>query len=251
MSFARASSRSSGTFFSIGSGPSWTSSYVFQELEDLPPGFALPEGRTKPWGTSHAVLAASTLVREPFAAINADDFYGRRAYELMAGFLRELPVDETSYALVGYRLGSTLSEYGAVARGVCEVDRQGMLTAIAERTCIERTAEGIVFREESGKSESLTGRETVSMNFWGFTPTFFEFGRREFARFLEDNRGNLKAEIYIPLVVNRLVGTGLARVRVLDCDETWFGVTYKDDRPRVVEAIRKLVDAGRYPEKLF
>jgi len=225
--------------------------YVFQELEDLPEGMSVPEGRTKPWGTSHAVIAAAAKVGEPFAAINADDFYGLRAYEVMAGFLRTLKNEETSYALVGYELNLTLSEHGSVARGVCEVDAEGMLTGIVERTCVERTPDGIVFKESDGRSISLSGRETASMNFWGFTPTFFAFARREFEIFFQKNINNPKAELFIPLVVNELIVTGQVRVKVLKGGEKWFGVTYKEDRPRVVEEIRKLVAAGIYPEKLF
>lgn len=225
--------------------------YVFQELEDLPAGFSIPEGRIKPWGTSHAVLAAEASVNEPFAVINADDFYGFGAFEVMANFLLGLGNDAAVFSLVGYRLGSTLSEYGSVARGVCEVDGQGTLTSIVERTRIEKTRNRIVFIQETGQPVSLSGQETVSLNFWGFTPAFFKFAKEEFEVFLRENRNNLKAELYIPLIINKLVKLGRARVKVLECSEKWFGVTYREDRPRVIEQIHKLVEAGRYPASLW
>jgi UTP-glucose-1-phosphate uridylyltransferase len=225
--------------------------YVFQELEDIPPGTTVPSGRAKPWGTTHAVLVAERNVREPFAVINADDFYGRQAFEAMAHFLISVKADDTVFALVGYRLGSTLSEHGSVARGVCDVDDRGRLKAIFERTKIEKTSERIAFKDEMGRVVLCSGNETASMNFWGFTPAFFPFAKREFKLFLGENRRNPKSELYIPLVINILVKRGEAEVRVLDGGEKWFGVTYLEDKSRVVAEIDKLVGAGLYPRKLW
>ena len=225
--------------------------YVFQELRDLPPGFAVPDGRVKPWGTSHAILRAESKVQTPFAVINADDFYGAEPFALMAGYLSSLRVDEPRYAVVGYLIESTLSEHGSVARGVCEVDRDGRLVGIVERTHIEKTPEGIVYKDEKGHFTPLPPEMAVSMNFWGFTPTYFRYGNAFFERFLRENAGNPKAELFIPLVVNHLIQTGEARVRVLPTAAKWFGVTYREDKPRVVEALRRLVDAGAYPENLW
>jgi NDP-sugar pyrophosphorylase family protein len=224
---------------------------VFQELEDLPPGFSVPLGRTKPWGTSHAVLQAEPKVEGPFAVINADDFYGLEAFRLMAGFLAARTNDERLYAVAGYLIGSTLSEHGSVARGVCEVGSDGWLEGVVERTRVERTPAGIVYREEDGRLVPLPPEKAVSMNFWGFTPTYFEFCREVFVEFLGRNAENPKAELFIPLVVNRLIKDGRAKVRVLPTSGTWFGVTYREDKPRVVAALRRLVDSGDYPERLW
>jgi len=225
--------------------------YVFQELEDIPAGLVLPPERIKPWGTCQAVLVAQPKVEGPFAAINADDFYGGQAFEIMADFLKTADHDDVLYALVGYKLSSTLSEHGSVARGVCEVDEEGILKSIVERLDVERTTKGIIFRDEKGREIFLSGQETVSMNFWGFTPAFFEFLRKEFELFVRENIRELKAELFIPLTVNKLLKSGQARVRVLDCGEKWFGVTYKEDKPQVMEEIRKLVRSGKYPSPLW
>ncbi len=224
---------------------------VFQELGDLPPGFEVPAGRKKPWGTAHAVLMAAPKVREPFAVINADDFYGRGAFLAMAGFLRRIPPDADDYAVVGYGLRSTLSEHGSVARGVCDVDDSGYLKGIVERTSVERTAAGIVSRDAEGRMTALAEDTVVSMNFWGFTPGCFGHTRREFEGFLRARGDDPKAEMYIPLVVNALVSAGLAKVRVLPTDEKWFGVTYREDKPRVKAEIEALVAAGEYPRALW
>lgn len=218
-------------------------------MEDISPGFEIPPDRKKPWGTSHAVLAAEAKVNGPFAVINANDFYGAGAFKVMADFLLTLHNDEALYTMVGYRLTSTLSEHGSVARGVCEVDGNGMLVGIVERLHIERTAEGIFYKDEDGRVAPLGGNETVSMNFWGFTPTFFGFAGREFEDFLKKNLRNPKAELYIPLVVNSLLKSGEARVKVLETNEQWFGVTYRD-KSQVMDELAKLVAAGVYPWKL-
>jgi len=225
--------------------------YVFQELEDVPSGFAVPEGRVKPWGTAHAVLRAEPKVEGPFAVINADDFYGLEPFRLMADFLAARGSEDRFYAVVGYLIGSTLSEHGAVARGVCEVGLEGWLEGVVERTHVERTPDGIVYKDEEGRRISLPPEKTVSMNFWGFTPTFFRFGREIFADFLRRNAANLKAELFIPLVINQLIREGRAKVRTLPTSASWFGMTYREDKPKVVASIRRLVDAGAYPQALW
>jgi len=196
-------------------------------------------------------LAAAGKVQEPFAVINADDYYGVEAFQLLAAFLSGLRNDEARYALVGYDLASTLSDHGSVARGVCEVDERGFLDGIIERTHIERTAAGAAYKDETGRFIPLPAGKTVSMNFWGFTPTYFGFARNAFSRFLEENAGNLKAELYIPLVVNKMVKDGAATCRVLPTSSRWFGVTYREDKPLVKEELAKLVAAGVYPPNLW
>lgn len=225
--------------------------YVFQELDDLPPGFRVPPHRHKPWGTSHAVLMAAAKVRKPFAVINADDFYGRDAYRLMGTFLAEPSAEPGRFAVVGYDLQGTLSEHGSVARGVCEVDGSGYLKDIVERTHIEKTTAGIASVEADGGSLIFPSETVVSMNFWGFTPAYFDLARREFERFLRHQIDNPKAEMFIPLVVNTLIQKGEATVKVLPTSSTWFGVTYREDKPRVMAEIKKLIDAGEYPETLW
>ena len=225
--------------------------YVFQELEDIPKGLSVPAGRTKPWGTSHAVLVSEAKVDGPFAAINADDFYGAQAYAVVGAFLGELKREEAQFALVGYKLATALSEHGTVARGVCEVDEKGFLRTIVERTCVEKTADGAKFLDDSGTEVRLTGRETVSMNFWGFTPAFFKFARAEFATFVREKGHDLKAELFIPLVINKLVRNGQALVKVLPTADKWFGVTYKEDKAKVMAEIARLVAAGKYPTPLW
>ena len=226
-------------------------SCVFQEIGDVPAGCSVPDGRTKPWGTSQAILAAASEVRVPFAAINADDFYGRGAFEAMAGFLRERENGESRYALVGYRLDRTLSEHGSVARGVCEVGPDGFLTGIVERLNIARAGGRIRASGDDGGEIDLSPETIVSMNFWGFTPTYFDHALREFETFVKTCPDPLKSEIYIPLVVNSLIRRGLAAVRVLESSDAWFGVTYREDKPRVAAAIRSLVDSGAYPARLW
>jgi NDP-sugar pyrophosphorylase family protein len=225
--------------------------YVFQEIEDVPSGLSVPTGRKKPWGTSQAVLVSRSKVRAPFAAINADDFYGQEAFQVMAAFLRGLGTGDLSYSLVGYDLETTLSEHGTVARGVCDVDGSGYLKGIVERTHIERSADGIVYQDDTGQRTPFHGRKTVSMNFWGFSPTFFGFAAEAFERFVREKADDPKAELYIPLVVNDLIKTGRVRVKVLPCRQKWFGVTYKDDKPMVVAELKSLVDAGLYPSPLW
>ncbi len=226
--------------------------YVFQEMDKLPKGFTVPEGREKPWGTNHATMMASEVVREPFAVINADDFYGRDSFAVLADKLRQLEGQTGQYCMVGYRVGNTLSESGSVARGVCQVNEQGMLTGVVERTAIERDAKGaICFTDEHGTVQTLEETTPVSMNMWGFTPDYFTFSERNFVDFLRATEGNLKAEFFIPLVVNQLIESGEATCQVLDTTSRWFGVTYAADRPDVVAKLQALADSGEYPSKLF
>lgn len=225
---------------------------VFQEMDKLPEGFSVPEGREKPWGTNHATMMAKEVVNEPFAVINADDFYGRDSFEVLAKKLSSLTGSKGKYCMVGYRVGNTLSESGSVARGVCQVNDEGMLTGVVERTAIERNAEGkIAFTDENGLVQTLEDNTPVSMNMWGFTPDYFEYSDRNFVDFLRGAEGNLKAEFFIPLVVNQLIKSGEATCEVLDTTSRWFGVTYAADRPDVVTKINALVAEGQYPSKLF
>ena len=222
--------------------------YVFQELDNLPAGFSVPEGRTKPWGTTHAVLMAADVIREPFAVINADDFYGAESYRVLA---QHLLTGSTDYAMVGFILRNTLSDFGSVARGVCRVDSNGYLETVEELTNIERDGEHAKNTDSSGKVAQLTGDEAVSMNMWGFTPAVFDHLREVFHRFLERSGKELKTESYVPSAVNELVAAGKARVKVLRSSDSWFGVTYREDRPRVVASIGQLIAAGRYSPQLW
>ncbi|MFZ2658173.1 MAG: sugar phosphate nucleotidyltransferase [Victivallales bacterium] len=225
--------------------------YVFQELDALPPGFKVPEGRQKPWGTGHAVLVAKNAIREPFAVINADDFYGRCGYELLGSELSKAKSGSPEeYFMVGFELMKTLSEHGHVARGVCKSDPTGHLVEVVERTRIEKTADGAKFTDEKGVMTKLSGNEIASMNMWGFTPSLFGYLDEQFSEFLKNNIGNLKSEFFIPTVVSTLINSKKAKVKVLPSRDQWFGVTYKEDKPVVVENVRKLIGAGVYPGKL-
>ncbi len=223
-------------------------SYVLQEMEQLPEGFHVPAGRTKPWGTTHAVLAAAGTIDGPFAVINADDFYGAESYRLLAEHLRNATKE---HALVGYVLRRTLSEYGAVARGVCKVDAAGQLRGVTEMTQIERVGAHIRNTAADGTVTELTGEELVSMNLWGLRAEIFPLLRERFAAFLREHGAELKSECYLPATVNDLIGAGKAAVRVLPTPEAWFGVTYQEDKPEVVASVRRLIEAGRYPERLW
>lgn len=224
--------------------------YVFQEVNKLPEGYTLPEGREKPWGTGHAVLMAKGVIHEPFATINADDFYGAEAYRVIAEYLtRSAEPDE--FAMVGYQLNNTLSEFGSVSRGICVTDNQKQLTQITETHQIR--LEGKKIKCESGNKETveLTGQETVSMNFWGFQPSIFDKIETQFIEFLNNNINQAKSEFYIPFVVFEMIQKAQVKVEVLVADSPWFGVTYKEDKPWVIEQIQKLTNQGVYPEKLW
>ena len=221
--------------------------YAFQQLDDLPAGYVLPEGREKPWGTAHATLAARELIEGPFAVINADDFYGAPAYEMLGAHLREAGGE---YAMVGYRLGDTLSTHGSVTRGVCRTEGDYLRT-IDELSGIAREGEGATYPDDAGARLSLSGDETVSMNFWGFPADVVTHLQRGLVRFLNENIDNPSAEFLLPEVVDGLIARGETRVRVLPGGGPWFGVTYKEDRRGVMDSVRKLIDAGDYPERLW
>ncbi len=225
--------------------------YVFQELDKLPAGFSLPEGREKPWGTNHAVMMAADVIAEPFAVINADDFYGSEAYKTIADYLVTLDGSKGKYAMVGYHLGNTLSDFGSVSRGICGVDAEGNLTDMVERTHIEKIDGGIAFKDEAGEFHPLSDKDIVSMNMFGFTPDYFERSNDIFVDFLKENGSALKSEFYIPFVTNILINSGEASLRVLSSEAQWFGVTYKEDRPLVVEKLMKLIASGKYPLNLW
>ena len=224
---------------------------VFQELDHLPDGFTCPEGRAKPWGTNHAVMMGKGVINEPFAVINADDFYGRESFSVMVNELTQMADKQYEYCMVGFRIGNTLSESGAVSRGVCETNEEGYLTAIVERTAIERVDGVIQNIDGNGEKVIIDDDTPVSMNLWGFTPEYFDFSEGFFKAFLRNNRDNLKSEYHIPMTINELVTKNIGRVKALNTNAKWFGVTYAADRPGVVEKIQALIDAGEYPEKLF
>ena len=224
--------------------------YVYQELDVLPEGYAVPEGRVKPWGTGHAVACCRGTVDGPFAVINADDFYGAGAFQAVYDFLAA-GRPETEHAMVGYRLRNTVTEHGSVARGICTVDG-GFLTSVTERTKIEKRGSTAVYTED-GKEFPLTGDETVSMNFWGFSAAMLEELWKGFPAFLDERlqRDPLSCEYFLPTVANEVLQTGRGTVRVLPCDEVWHGVTYREDLDSVRAAVARLKAAGRYPEKLW
>lgn len=226
----------------------------FQAMDKLPEGFTVPEGRQKPWGTNHAVMMAKGLIHEPFCVINCDDFYNRDAFMVMGKFLSELPeCSKNRYSMVGFRVGNTLSENGTVARGICSKDNEGHLTEVVERTEIMRVDGKVCYKDEEGKWVAVEDNTPVSMNMWGFTPDYFEYSDEYFKEFLSDakNMENLKAEFFIPLVVNNLIHEGTATVKVLDTTSKWFGVTYAADRQATVDRIQKLIEEGVYPNRLF
>lgn len=223
--------------------------YVFQELTDLPSGFTVPEGREKPWGTAHAIRAARNVVDTPFAAINADDFYGVEAYQTVVGFLTN-GVAANQYAMVGYCLDKTLSENGSVSRGLCITNSEQNLVDIDELTKITLEQDGIFYYRDD-KKMPLKGDETVSMNFWGFHPSLFQYLEEGFVRFLSEKGGELKSEFFIPMYVDELIKAGKTNVKVLTSNASWFGVTYQEDKPVVKERINQLIAEGKYPEKLW
>jgi len=236
----------------------------FQSLDALPEGFSVPEGRVKPWGTNHAVLMAKDIIKEPFCVINCDDFYNRDSFRVIGKYLAELPEGaKNQYAMVGFRVGNTLSENGTVARGICSKDAQGNLTTVVERTEIVRCAadgskagdptQPVRYKDENGQWVEISADAPVSMNVWGFTPDYFEYSEAYFKEFLSDpkNMQNVKSEYFIPLMVNKLINDGTASVKVLDTTSKWFGVTYAADRQGTVDRIQRLVDDGVYPNRLF
>lgn len=224
--------------------------YVFQELDKLPKGFTVPEGREKPWGTNHAVMMGAEVINEPFAVVNADDFYGQDAIAVMGEYLTKAAGKKGAYAMVGYEVRKTLSDNGTVSRGVCTLGRCSNLASMVERTKIERRDGKIVYIEEDGV-HPLDENTPVSMNLFGFTPDYFKESDEYFSDFLKKNAANLKSEYFIPLLVNHLVETGKAKLKVLKTTSDWFGVTYKEDRPETVARVAKLVADGVYPDPLW
>ncbi len=223
--------------------------YVYQELDDLPAGFTLPEGREKPWGTGHAILMAKNVIHEPFAIINADDFYGRAAYQQVYEFATQSEA-QNEYAMVGYSLDNTLSEFGTVSRGVCDTDEKGNLVHIVERTKIGIENGAIYYYEDDSKTP-LTGKESVSMNFWAFKPSFFTHLENQFVDFLKAKGTELKSEFYFNAVADKLIKSGTATTKVIKTDSPWFGVTYQEDKPMVQDKIQKLINKGVYQAPLW
>lgn len=229
--------------------------YVFQDIRNLPEGFQVPEGRVKPWGTGHAVLSSLPVVDGPFAVINADDYYGQQAFQMIYDFLvSHEDTDRFQYTMVGYLLENTLTENGYVARGVCETDENGKLANITERTRIEKRADGPAYTEDGGRTWNVLPKDAVvSMNMWGFTESMMKELQSRFAGFLEQNlqENPLKCEYFLPFVVDELIREGKAEVTVLKSCDRWYGVTYKEDKPVVVKAVQELKDRGLYPQKLW
>jgi len=225
--------------------------YVFQELENIPGGIEVPADRVKPWGTGHAVLMAKDVIHEPFVVINADDFYGKSAFKVVADYLKSQQGNlNGKYCMAGYRLKNTLSEHGKVSRGVCAVNNNNEMTDIIERTKIGWKYD-IIVAEDGDNEIVFTGNEFVSMNFWGFTPDVFPELESEFTKFIKTNINDIKSEYYIPTIVSHQVNKGNATVKVLEATDQWFGVTYKEDKPIVVEKIKDLTNQGKYPQKLW
>jgi hypothetical protein len=227
--------------------------YVFQDLDDTPGSFVVPPERSKPWGTAHAVLAAREVIDAPFAVINGDDFYGREGLRTIADYLQSLSPDSTDYAMVGYRLDRTLSDNGTVSRGIVTHDERGWLKTIEEHTRLESRGEGRVasLAEDGSVRAWFNGDEPVSMNLFGFAPPAMEQFHRTFAEFLAEHGHEPKSEFYIPTAMSAVQKKGEARMKVLRSNSEWFGVTYQEDRPIVVERIRALVEEGVYPEALW
>ena len=225
--------------------------FAFQTLDRLPPGFVVPDGREKPWGTTHAILCAREQIRDNFAVINADDFYGRDSYGVLASHLRGVAPSSTDFAMVGFTLRNTLSDHGSVARGVCVASAEGFLTAIDEMTKIERDGSAARNTRDDGTVVRLSGDEPVSMNMWGFTPRLFDHLDRVFREFLEVSGGEAKSECFIPLTVGQLVNEGVATCRVLRTDSSWFGVTYREDKEVVQASIAGLIERADYPRSLW
>jgi len=224
--------------------------YVFQEIENVPEQYQNTE-RTKPWGTGHALLMAKDVVKENFAVINADDFYGKEAFEIMAKSLMETDKESYNFNMMSYLLKNTVSDYGFVSRGECKVDVNGYLTSVVECTHIEKIKSHLIRKDDNGVFVPIDQNSIVSMNFWGFTPKYFEFGTKLFEDFLENNQNNLKAEFFIPLVVNEILKAGTATVEVLQSNAKWFGVTYKEDKEIVQKEIENLKLNKIYPSKLW
>lgn len=225
--------------------------YVLQEIEKLPTGFVCPEERIKPWGTAHAILAAKDVIHEPFAVINADDFYGAESYLTIKKFFDQTQDGKLQFSMVGFNLDKTITDFGTVSRGVCVLDSKENLIEVNERTNIQRKDKAIRYYSEDEQWNSLIGNEIVSMNFWGFTPELFSHLEEGFVSFLKENILKPKSEYYIPTIVTELIANDLADFKVLESKDQWFGVTYQEDKPVVIESIGNLVESGLYPKKLW
>ncbi len=223
--------------------------YVFQELDMLPEGYTLPANRKKPWGTAHAIMISEKAISTPFAAINADDYYGYEAFREMHKFLSS-PGNQTDYCMIGYKLANTLSEHGTVSRGVCDIDENGFLVSVSELTKIQRENSRIIYYEND-ESFPLPEESTVSMNNWGFTESVFRQIRERFSSFLDENINDPGAEYYIPTLVDQLIRTGEARVKVLQCNASWFGITYREDKDAAKKSILERIENREYPDKLW
>ena len=226
--------------------------YCFQQLDSaLPEGFSVPEGRGKPWGTGQAVLCARDVVNAPFVVINADDFYGADSFKQTAQFLEGVSNESTEFAMAGYPILNTLSDFGSVSRGICTSDGSGNLTSIEEHVKISKEDGKIISRQPDAEEQTLTGNETVSMNFWCLTPVVFEYLERFFKEFLNSKGQELKSEIYLPIELGKMTENGDSTVKVIKTESQWFGVTYKEDKPLVQENIKKLIADGAYPSPLW
>jgi UTP-glucose-1-phosphate uridylyltransferase len=226
--------------------------YVFQEVDNLPGGFQSPAGRTKPWGTGHAIWVAKDKIKEPFCVINADDFYGRGAYQLTFTFLSDIQnLINSRYCLIGYILKNSLSEHGFVSRAECRTDDKGMLAYVKERTKIKREGNKVFFEDEKGTRSGIDENTIVSMNMWGFMPSLFDYLEEGMIRFLKDNSTSLKAEYFLPSLVDELIKDGKVEVPVLQTDEKWFGMTYQEDREMVSGKLADLVKQGLYPTRIW
>lgn len=225
--------------------------YVVQKTNDIPPKFQFNNERQKPWGTAHAMLVAASVINEPFSVINADDFYGFESFKLVADYLSDIDsINSTKYCMAGYQLDKILSESGSVSRGICKFDKHDNLIDIKEITNIELINSKIGYFDKNNNWNSLTGNEIISMNFWGFTPTLFNFLKEQFVEFLKKNSNDPKAEFLIPEVINYLTKNDLASTKMIKTKANWFGVTYKEDRKSAVEKLKKLIELGKYPESL-
>lgn len=225
--------------------------YSYQELDCCVEGFMIPAGREKPWGTAHAILVSKDVINEPFAVINADDYYGLNSFKIMAEFLSGHDKSDGEYSMVGFVLRNTLSEYGTVARGVCECDDDMFLKSVIERTKVRKADDVAEYADVDGKWHVLTGDETVSMNLWGFRPCFFDYLQEDFRRYLREQGNENKAEFFITIPVDRLIHEGKATVKILRTPDRWFGITYRADKAIAVSSINKLIREGFYPVKLW
>ncbi|MDR1553865.1 MAG: nucleotidyltransferase [Prevotellaceae bacterium] len=225
--------------------------YVFQNISDVPEGCSFDTNRKKPWGTGHAVMVAQKAINTPFAVINADDFYGYDAFCVTFEYLQKIQQSHGKYSMAGYIINNTLSDSGFVSRGVCQIDENNMLTNITERTKIEKINNLILYIDNDGNTVKIPDNSIVSMNFWGFTPDYFDYSKKIFANFLHENADNNDAEFYIPSVVNNLINNRQAEVKVLETTAKWFGITYPQDKIQTVSNIKQLIENGEYPQKIL